>query len=142
MYTKRLTTLLTNLTLCSSLRSLIAVSSIFPGDTFIRTYMKAGEAFFRVVSVDSSAQKACNDRNKVLSFQELLDPKRYELLYRGEVVSGGGSGGLVDSASAPAFDPEVVESGESDRQPETGFEAGGIGRGTKDGRSGATTVYC
>mmetsp|Transcript_2803 Transcript_2803/g.5162 ORF Transcript_2803/g.5162 Transcript_2803/m.5162 type:complete len:575 (+) Transcript_2803:160-1884(+) len=49
--------------------------------------MKPGEAMFRVASVNNETQTAFNDKMVGVRFSELLDPKRYELLYRGEGVA-------------------------------------------------------
>ena len=41
---------------------------------------------FRVLRVDNETQMAMNDKGLLIRIKELLDPKRYELLYRGEGV--------------------------------------------------------
>ncbi len=77
-----------------------AISSIFPGDVYIRTYMKAGEAFFRVKTIDNDLQMAYQENDVGgISFRDLLNPRKYELLYRGEQIDDSGNDHEGDEAS-------------------------------------------
>ena len=85
-----------------------AVVSVCEGDTFIRTYMKAGEAFFRVATVSNAKQEAFNREGLGVPFEELLNPKRYELLYRGDGITSGtpdAAGGSTPPSRSPPASP-------------------------------------
>ncbi|GMH93932.1 hypothetical protein TL16_g12761 [Triparma laevis f. inornata] len=92
-------------------------TSIFPGDTYIRTFMKPGSATFLVNRVDNDLGVAFNEEGSGVDFGELLDFKRYELLFRGEGVwriSKLGtqkelSGSLPFSTSPPSNSPSKID---------------------------------